>query len=139
MDKKKEQKYPKSWQGTPEEWENLCNRCGGCCHNNMILRKATVSYLDDSVKCRFLTEDNLCRVYPDRFKHTDKCENITELVRTEVIPNHCAYAPYCERTKPHFDAWSPEELEEFIRQQPDIVIRAALRLFGLRAALMTKE
>lgn len=73
------------------EWEAICRRCGKCCYEKEEDEEGRVAYLD--IPCVHLTEDSLCRVYPDRLEVESACNCITAGVVREgrMMPPSCAY------------------------------------------------
>lgn len=115
-------KYPDSWDGTPEEWENLCYQCGRCCHANEHCDEATISSLGKVAACEFLTDDGTCSVYDDRFKKKQDCVTVLEGMKSESLPGGCAYEPYLgERSKPHYDVYTIAELKKVLCEQEEFV------------------
>lgn len=95
---------------TPEEWENLCDRCGGCCD------------IGESVACpKFDVDTKLCTIYKDRSEIVT-CMNVTmknalELHHYKVLPSSCAYVRWAQGKPPE-----PKEykLIPFLSGSPDI-------------------
>ena len=89
---------PYFWKKKPlsalskDEWELLCDGCGKCCLNKLLIR-GKVSFTN--VRCRFLDAENcLCQIYEHRFKKVSDCRDInlnTVLTEPEVLPKTCAY------------------------------------------------
>ncbi len=75
---------------THAEWEALCNGCGKCCYEKERVAGRVVS---TDVACEFLTVENQCRVYEQRFSAMPGCMKITpETVRQgELLPDDCPY------------------------------------------------
>ncbi|MCC8109144.1 MAG: hypothetical protein LIQ30_08905 [Planctomycetes bacterium] len=72
-----------------EAYENLCTRCGVCCHQKV--RFGDVVVITD-VPCEFLdTETNLCTVYPDRFAKQPLCSSAATSVTLQSLPADCPY------------------------------------------------
>ncbi len=76
---------------TDLEWEAICRCCGRCCYEKEEDEEGRVVYLD--IPCGHLTQDQLCRVYADRFEVESACNRITAGVVREgrILPPSCAY------------------------------------------------
>jgi len=66
--------------------EELCLRCGKCCY---------LAYFDEegkivrtSIKCPYLTKDNLCSIYNHR---PDWCMTAMQMAELGVLPEGCGY------------------------------------------------
>lgn len=90
-------------------YENLCRRCGLCCHQK--IRFGDVVVITD-VPCEFLdTATNLCTVYPDRFIKQPLCSSAEASVLAGALPNDCPYvggvsgydAPVLLRDHPEYE------------------------------------
>ncbi len=73
--------------------EDLCSRCGECCHASIRLKKTMVLLPD--LPCKFLSRlpdgRTYCTVYPIR-DLTGWCREISaESVRRELFPPQCPY------------------------------------------------
>lgn len=79
----------------PEEWENICRKCGKCCYEKVDLGAGIVRYLDEP--CAHLdTATNMCKVYHNRHEVEPDCISLTpELVRELYwLPEDCAYVAH---------------------------------------------
>ena len=76
---------------SPAEWEGICRRCGGCCHEKEVEADGRVRYLD--LPCPQLTAGDLCHVYERRFEVESACNLVTPALIREgiVLPPGCAY------------------------------------------------
>ena len=92
-----------------EAHENLCRRCGVCCHQKV--RFGDVVVITD-VPCEFLDEaTNLCAVYPDRFAKQPLCSSAEASVLAGALPDDCPYvggvadynAPVLLRDHPEYE------------------------------------
>lgn len=73
------------------QWDAVCTRCGGCCHEKEEQADGRVLYLD--VPCPQLTSENLCRVYERRLEVEKECKLVTPAVvrQAKILPRSCAY------------------------------------------------
>lgn len=79
-------------------WEDLCNHCGLCCHEKVVLDYALV--IDMDRPCEFFDEkSHLCSVYDNRFRKCKRCKkvNIIMAVFSPALPSCCAYVKEMER------------------------------------------
>lgn len=80
-------------QLSPEEWDQLCDRCGKCCLLKLEDEQTgEVHYTD--VACRYLNLDNcFCGVYKERLEKVDACVNLSpqDLKAIDWLPDTCAY------------------------------------------------
>jgi uncharacterized cysteine cluster protein YcgN (CxxCxxCC family) len=61
-----------------------------CCRQ--AVREHNTLYILPSLKCQFLTEDNLCSVYEERHKRNPYCTDIKDLpARGGGVPPKCNY------------------------------------------------
>lgn len=87
-------------------WENLCRRCGHCCHEK-IEYEGEVYYTESP--CEMLDPaSGLCRVYPDRQRARPGCVPLTpELLQRGLLPADCPYVAGLEDYRaPHL--WEEE-------------------------------
>ncbi len=96
-------------QRTDDAYENLCRRCGTCCHQK--IRFADGVLITD-VPCEFLdTRTNLCTVYPERFAKQPLCSSAEASVAAGALPGDCPYVggnanyeePFLLRDHPEFE------------------------------------
>ncbi|MDR1744499.1 MAG: hypothetical protein LBS30_01965, partial [Planctomycetota bacterium] len=75
--------------GAPAPPEDLCRRCGRCCHQK--IRFGTVVVITD-IPCEFLDPlTNLCTVYPERFVRQPLCSTAAVSAATGTLPDDCPY------------------------------------------------
>ena len=75
-----------------EEWESMCTRCGLCCYEKEEGVDGEVITTDRA--CQFLTAENACSVYDERFIHCSECGAVTPqrlLTEPELLPFECPY------------------------------------------------
>ena len=80
------------------KWEDICSRCGLCCHEKVIFPEALV--IDLSMHCEFYDEStHSCTVYSNRFSECSRCEKVTPLkaMFSPSLPESCAYAEWARR------------------------------------------
>ncbi len=69
--------------------EDLCRRCGKCCHQK--IRFGEVVVITD-IPCEFLDPlTNLCTVYPERFSRQPLCSTAAVSAATGALPDDCPY------------------------------------------------
>jgi hypothetical protein len=90
------------------KWENLCKRCGRCCHIKYRVGKEVI--IDPEIVCKHLQEDNSCAIYDCRL--STHCVSIVEVLQKYdgLVPATCGYLQGNTRYRP---ALSPETMEEF--------------------------
>lgn len=80
------------------KWEDICSRCGLCCHEKTIYPDALEIALD--APCEFYDEEtHSCRVYKSRFSRCSRCEKVTpfKAAFSRSLPDTCAYAEWARR------------------------------------------
>jgi len=81
-----------------QEWENMCTRCGLCCHEKTVSSKTATYHLDSP--CIMLdTKTNLCKVYSNRFIEHPRCKsvNLFKAMFASYLPPDCAYVQWAEK------------------------------------------
>ena len=77
------------------KWEDICSRCGLCCHEKTIY--PDMLEIDLSSPCTYYDGSrHLCTVYDERFKVCRRCEKVTPLkaVLSRSLPDSCAYVEW---------------------------------------------
>ncbi len=77
------------------KWEDICSRCGLCCHEKVIFPEALV--IDLSAPCEFYDEkSHSCTVYEHRFESCSRCEKVTPFMAAfgSSLPESCAYVKW---------------------------------------------
>lgn len=75
--------------GERERHEALCRRCGVCCHEKVRFGEQVVI---TDIPCPFLDpENNLCRVYPERYARQPRCASAEDSVGGGTLPDDCPY------------------------------------------------
>lgn len=70
-------------------YENLCRRCGVCCHQKV--RFGDVVVITD-VPCDYLDiATNTCTVYSERFMRQPLCSTAEKSVEIGALPEDCPY------------------------------------------------
>ncbi len=80
------------------KWEDICTRCGLCCHEKVVLPDCLL--IDMDAACSFYDrETGLCTVYEDRFNACPRCLKVTPLraMAADYLPPSCAYVRWAER------------------------------------------
>ena len=78
-------------------WEEICSRCGLCCHEKTIY--PDYLEIDLSSPCEYYdSENHLCTVYSSRFQICSRCEKVTPLkaMLSSSLPSSCAYVAWAE-------------------------------------------
>ena len=91
------------------KWEDICSRCGLCCHEKVIHPDALV--IDLSQPCRFYDGKwHECTVYRDRFSSEPRCCKVSPLMAAfgRSLPDSCAYVEWARRH--HLRFRRPKEL-----------------------------
>ena len=79
-------------------WEDICTGCGLCCHEKVkVAPRSYVLYLNS--RCGFLSDDNKCTVYDERFEKCPSCRKMTlfRAVFASWLPPSCAYVRWAEK------------------------------------------
>lgn len=63
-----------------------CLRCGKCCYLAFFDKNGEI--VGTSIKCPYLTKDNLCSVYEHR---PDWCMTAKQMAKLGVLPESCGY------------------------------------------------
>lgn len=95
-----------------QKWEDMCFRCGLCCHEKLIYDDEIV--FDLSSACEYLdTETNLCKVYDNRFKICKRCNkvNLIRAMFASYLPSTCAYV-----------RWAKEHHIRFVKEKPEVFV-----------------
>lgn len=74
------------------KWEDICDRCGLCCHRKAL--NGDFLLLDIENSCEYYDEKtHLCKVYKDRFKIVKDCKKVSPLfvAFSSALPSSCAY------------------------------------------------
>lgn len=74
------------------KWESLCNQCGVCCYEKIVIRGRIHINLDSS--CRFLDPyTKTCHVYSQRFTRCRDCARLTlrHALFASYLPETCGY------------------------------------------------
>jgi len=83
---------------TNDEWESLCDGCGGCCLHKLV-NDETGDVFYTRVACRLLNaESGRCERYADRFSEVADCLDVRRMRSAELawMPNTCAYRRIAE-------------------------------------------
>jgi uncharacterized cysteine cluster protein YcgN (CxxCxxCC family) len=68
--------------------EELCTRCGLCCHKKGVDYQGVVVFLPE--KCRHLKGDNECSIYNIRLEQKYCC-SIEDAIKFNALPLSCGY------------------------------------------------
>ncbi len=93
-------------------WENLCRRCGVCCHEKVRMGDQVII---TDIPCRFLdVATNLCTVYSQRAEKEPRCQSAAESAEINALPGDCPYvAARSDYQEPHL-LWEHPEYERAI-------------------------
>lgn len=87
-------------------WEDKCKQCGMCCHEKAVYGKSLVIDLDSW--CEFFDpKTKQCKVYAQRFAHSERCQKVTYLkaMFASYLPDDCGYVQWAAenhiRFSPH--------------------------------------
>ena len=126
MDKKKNfWETKKLSEMTPEEWEALCDGCGKCCLEKVVLENGN-RLAFTNIACRFLDRKSCrCYCYKDRSWYVPECIPIRPEKIKEYywLPKTCAYRLLSEG-KP-LPEWHP-----LISGDPESVRAAGMSVAG---------
>lgn len=127
-----------------EAFEALCNRCGKCCYQKVIIGRTVVI---TPFPCRFLDiQKRVCTVYDERKQKNPRCLGVVQGLRVSAFPEDCPYvkkyAPPGYR--PAVDSWSWDgQWHDFDDLADDLDvpehIREAIRALGPEAKLPWEE
>lgn len=79
------------------KWEDICLRCGLCCHEKVI-KDDLLIFLEDV--CEYHdSRTGLCKVYPERFAKCSRCQKVTPLkaMFSPYLPPTCGYVLWAGR------------------------------------------
>ncbi len=81
---------------TVEEWESICTRCGLCCYEKYEDRGRIVF---TNTPCRYLNQDNGCKVYHKRTQVCNDCHDVVPevVLKGELLPETCSYVQLAAR------------------------------------------
>ncbi|MDR1613150.1 MAG: hypothetical protein LBT97_10285 [Planctomycetota bacterium] len=98
--------------------ENLCRRCGVCCHEKVRFGDQVVI---TDIPCPFLDEEtNLCAVYPDRFEKQPRCSSADQSAGVNGLPGDCPYVADRKNYRaPHLLSAHPEYEQAINALYPD--------------------
>lgn len=80
------------------DWEAICNQCGLCCHEKVVLDDALI--IDPDSPCSFFdTETRLCKVYEERFEKCPRCQKVglKKAMFSPALPAGCGYVQWAEK------------------------------------------
>lgn len=88
-------------------FEDLCRRCGVCCHEKVRFGDQVVI---TDIPCPFLdVETNLCAVYPERFIKQPRCSPAEDSAKANALPGNCPYVGGLDGfVEPHLLSEHPE-------------------------------
>ena len=86
-----------------KSWEDICNNCGLCCHEKVVLPKALIIDIDKC--CEFYDKDeHRCSAYEKRFKVCTRCRKVTPFMAmfSPSLPEVCGYVQFMRRLRLRF-------------------------------------
>ncbi|MDR0859509.1 MAG: hypothetical protein LBO09_00575 [Candidatus Peribacteria bacterium] len=114
-----------------QQWENLCKRCGKCCHIKHRVGKVTI--IDPELVCPHLRSDNSCDIYEHRL--SSECLSVQEVLQkgiSGIIPESCAYAHLNPAYRFAIDAPTMEEFWQVVVKNGSVCkMRLDRYLWGL--------
>ena len=89
--------------------EDLCRKCGLCCHAKVIVGDE-VFIMDEH--CRFLDPaTNLCTVYQRRHELNRQCLTVKQGIKRRAFPADCPYVVGLPAYRPPKVNWTFQDLE----------------------------
>ena len=89
-----------------KEWEKICQRCGQCCHNKIMVKNIVI--VNPMKTCEYL-KDNRCSIYKDRLRQKN-CWHIRQALEKDfMLPNSCPYTKF----KPAYKGFDMPDKETF--------------------------
>lgn len=84
---------------TPEEWENICTRCGKCCLLKLQDEETDEIYYTDVICQYYDAETGSCREYQNRCTLVPECLKLTpeNVDKISWMPPSCAYRRLFEK------------------------------------------
>ncbi len=104
-----------------EHPEDLCRKCGLCCHAKVVVGDE-VFLMDDH--CPYLDPaTNLCTIYERRHKLNPQCLTIDQGIKLRAFPAGCPYVAGLSGYKPPRTDWTFRDIElarkrELEKQRP---------------------
>jgi hypothetical protein len=72
-----------------KQWENLCKKCGKCCHYKHKFGDYII--YDPELVCKYLNDDNTCSVYDTRQKVAGCMLLRDAILQKDLLPASCGY------------------------------------------------
>jgi len=103
-----------------DDFESLCRQCGLCCHVKVGLSDGSY-VLHPFVTCKYLSVDNQCSVYEDRFLCDAKiCFTRDEMVNRDfLLPEGCPYTKLRQGYKPA-QIVTPAEFDDIVVHELEV-------------------
>jgi uncharacterized protein len=96
---------------------NLCERCGRCCCQKMIIDDEIV-YLP--IFCRYFDkETRLCTIYDQRYEANPRCLTVEEGIEIGVFPAGCPYVRDRKGYRPPREVSTEDEVDIYLEAQDD--------------------
>ncbi|GAG15003.1 unnamed protein product [marine sediment metagenome] len=93
--------------------EDLCVKCGRCCHMRISIR-GEVFVLPWSRCQHFDDKTNLCAVYKDRFKVRPECLTVEQGIKQRAYPRGCPYVQHLPGYRPPIQVKSVEQALAYV-------------------------
>jgi uncharacterized cysteine cluster protein YcgN (CxxCxxCC family) len=85
------------------KWEDMCHRCGLCCHEKVIIGDSVIYDLD--TYCEYYDPTTRqCKVYFERLEAQARCRRVNRFraMFAPYLPESCAYVQWARSHKIRF-------------------------------------
>ncbi len=111
------QEPDRSVEMSEDALENLCRRCGRCCHVKFVIGDEVFITAEP---CPYLdVETNLCTVYERRHEANPNCLTVEEGIARRVFPADCPYVADLPGYRPPREEWSVADIEQASLARPE--------------------
>ena len=103
----KDKKTDSTVHDQTQDTENICRRCGICCHEKIRMGEQIII---TDIPCKHLdVATNQCRIYDQRAELEPRCLSAAESARGNGLPGTCPYvAGIANYQEPHLLCEHPE-------------------------------
>ena len=119
LDKMESGYYDKLEKKNIKKSEDLCVKCGACCHCS-VLGKSSRFFVQD-LKCKYLTKgvpgNRVCSVYKSRFTDAPWCLSLEKGINNGAFPNDCPYV----REMPNYSGPIILPKDEYLKEASPII------------------
>lgn len=79
-------------------WENMCLKCGLCCHEKVIIGDNVIYDLDSYCQ-HFDIKTKECKIYFERLEKESRCRrvNLFRAMFAPYLPESCAYVQWARK------------------------------------------